>query len=114
MKRRSAPAFRLLSMTTLGPFSWQWPANLERFDRGWVAVAEVDGHEFHVRHGIGRRDVFGRSRVHSVTWVEGRPIIEGVEADDYRVIQALQIAGIAPLTIVCPKYIERAATVTSA
>jgi uncharacterized HhH-GPD family protein len=70
-------------MTALGPFSWRWPEVLEPFERGWAAVATVDGQEFHVRHGIGRRDVYGRSRIHSVTWVGGDPIVEGVESDDF-------------------------------
>jgi uncharacterized HhH-GPD family protein len=77
------PTIRLLNMTALGPFSWRWPAGVESFERGWIAVANVDDHEVRVRHGVGRRTVFGRSRVHSVTWVDGQPIVEGVEADDY-------------------------------
>ena len=43
----------------------------------------MDGEERHIRHGIGGRDVFGRYRVHSVTWVEGHPLVEGVESDDF-------------------------------
>lgn len=70
-------------MTALGPFSWRWPAGPEAFERGWAAVATVDGQEFRARHGIGRRDAYGRSRFHSVTWVEGEPVVEGVEADDF-------------------------------
>ena len=30
-----------------------------------------------------RRTVYGRPRLHSVTWVENRPTVEGVEADDF-------------------------------
>jgi hypothetical protein len=67
----------------LGPFSWRWPEGTECFDRGWAAVAVVDGQEVRARHGIGRRDTYGRSRVHSVTWVDGEPLVEGVGADDY-------------------------------
>ena len=74
---------RLVAMTALGPFSWRWPEEAETFDNGWAAVATADGHEFRIRHGIGRRDVYGRSRLHSVTWVEGQPTVEGVEADDF-------------------------------
>ncbi len=76
-------------MEALGSFSWRWPLEVESFTRGWVAVAEVDGLELHIRHGIGNRDVFGRRRIHSVTWVEGRPTVEGVEADDYSRSKAL-------------------------
>jgi hypothetical protein len=83
------PAIRLVVMTALGPFSWRWPDGLEAFDRGWAAVATADGEEFRIRHGIGRRDAYGRSRVHSVTWIEGEPIVEGVEADDFKRSQSL-------------------------
>jgi uncharacterized HhH-GPD family protein len=79
----TAPAIRLERMTALGPFSWRWPEGLETFESGWAAVASLNGEEFHVRHGIGRRPVFGRPRVHSVTWVEDAPTVEGAEADDY-------------------------------
>jgi uncharacterized HhH-GPD family protein len=77
------PVIRLVAMTALGSFSWRWPEEVETFERGWAAVATADDQEFHVRHGIGRRDVYGRSRLHSVTWVEGQPTVEGVEADDF-------------------------------
>ncbi len=77
------PAILLVAMTALGPFSWRWPEEFETFERGWAAVAAVDDQEFRLRHGIGRGDVYGRSRVHSVTWVEGEPIVEGVAADEF-------------------------------
>ena len=70
MHSSTAPAIRLERMTALGPFSWRWPEGLETFESGWAAVASLNGEEFHVRPGIGRRPVFGRTRVHSVTWVE--------------------------------------------
>lgn len=76
-------------MQALGPFSWRWPEDVEHFDRGWSADATVGGFEVRLRHGIGRRDVYGRSRLHSVTWVEGEPTVEGVEADDFGVSEAL-------------------------
>ena len=85
----SSPVITLVNTTALGPFSWRWPEGLESFDRGWATVALLDGEEFHARHGVGRREVFGRSRVHSVTWVEGAPIVEGVEADDFSRSDAL-------------------------
>lgn len=77
------PASRLLQSTYLGPFSWRWPEGVEHFERGWVALVEVNGSEVHIRHGVNRRDVFGGSRPHSVTWVENDPTVEGVGADDY-------------------------------
>ena len=72
-----------------GRFSWRWPDRIESYERGWAAVADVDGAEFQIRHGIGRRDAFGRSRLRSVTWVEGEPLVEGVEADDFGQSQSL-------------------------
>lgn len=83
------PSIRVVAMTALGPFSWRWPQETETFDRGWAAVATAGGQEFHVRHGIGCRDVYGRSRLHSVTWVEGQPTVEGAEADDFDVSACL-------------------------
>lgn len=52
------PSIRILNMTALGPFSWRWPADVESFKRGWIAVADIDGHEARIRHGIGNRIVF--------------------------------------------------------
>jgi hypothetical protein len=80
---------QLLSSTALGPFSWRWPAGVEHFTRGWAAIVTVNGQELRLRHGIGGRDVFGRHRVHSVTWLEGQPLVEGVEADDFEKSQSL-------------------------
>ena len=36
-----------------------------------------------IRHGIGSRHVYGRERVHTVTWIDRNPTVEGVEADDF-------------------------------
>jgi hypothetical protein len=74
---------RLVSVSEIGPFSWPWPEGTETYDRGWAAVADVDGIEFRLRHGIARRDTFGRTRLKSVTWVEGEVFAEGTEADDF-------------------------------
>jgi uncharacterized HhH-GPD family protein len=89
MDNLTAPLIRLVSMTALGSFSWRWPDQVETFERGWVAAATVDGQEVQVRHGIGRRDAYGRSRRRSVTWVEGEPTVEGVEADDFNRSESL-------------------------
>jgi len=70
-------------MNALGRFTWRWPDGPEAFEHGWAAVASIDGQEFHVRHGINCREAYGRSRAHSVTWVEGEPLVEGVGADDF-------------------------------
>jgi uncharacterized HhH-GPD family protein len=80
---------RLISTSAIGPFSWRWPEDVETFERGWAGIAEVDGTEFQIRHGIGRQYRFGRSRVRSVTWVDGEPLVEGVEAEDFDQSQSL-------------------------
>ena len=67
----------------LGSFSWRWPEKTEHFERGYAALVRFEGGEFRIRHGISRRTVYGRPRLHSVTWVENRPTVEGVEADDF-------------------------------
>ncbi|HXF73180.1 MAG TPA: hypothetical protein VNO79_11290, partial [Actinomycetota bacterium] len=41
------------------------------------------------RHGRGRREAYGRSRAHTVTWLDGRPTVEGVEADDHEASRSL-------------------------
>jgi uncharacterized HhH-GPD family protein len=79
----AAAHLRLVSTTAIGAFSWRWPEGIESYERGWLAIADLGGRELHIRHGIGRRDAFGRSRLRSVTWVEGDVAVEGVEADDF-------------------------------
>src|SRR5262249_16858593 len=66
-----------------------WPDAVEHFAHGWETVADFDGAELHVRHGIGTRHVYGRRPLHSGTWVENNPVVEGVEADDFATPQAL-------------------------
>jgi hypothetical protein len=44
---------------------------------------------FSGRHGIGAREVYGKMRVHTVTWIGGQVQVEGIEADDYPSSQAL-------------------------
>ena len=80
---------RLIRTSVIGPFSWRWPEGVETYERGWVAIVDMDGAEFGIRHWIGRRDTFGRSRLRSVTWVGGEPLVEGLEADDFDQSQSL-------------------------
>ena len=77
------PDIHLVSDSELGSFSWRWPENTEHFERGYAALVRFEGRDFRIRHGIGQRTVYGRPRLHSVTWVENRPTVEGVEADDF-------------------------------
>ena len=77
------------SVSSIGPFSWRWPDGVEHFHHGWNAEVRISRHRLAIRHGLSRRQLFGRSRVCSATWVSGRPTVEGVEADDYEMSQAL-------------------------
>jgi hypothetical protein len=72
-----------------GPFEYRWPASIERFDRGWEAIATLGTKRLRLRHAIGNRVAYGRPRVHSVTWVGYSPSVEGVETDDYDRSRAL-------------------------
>lgn len=67
----------------LEPFDFRWPVGEEHFERGWSYTATIGSTTFRVRHGIGGREVYGQYRVHSVTWLDGQPMVEGVAPDDY-------------------------------
>lgn len=79
----------LRAVATIGPFDFRWPDGTESFEGGWSFEARVGGRSQAVRHGIGAREVYGRIRVHTVTWINGAVQVEGVEADDYPASQAL-------------------------
>lgn len=71
-------------LVALEPFSFKWPAGTESFEGGWSCTVTVHGVSHRVRHGLGGREVYGRERVHTVTWLDGEVQVEGVEADDGR------------------------------
>lgn len=77
------------AITRVGPFDFRWPDGTEAFEGGWTFDVRIDGRRHAVRHGIGARKVYGRLRVHSVTWINSEVQVEGVEADDYPASQAL-------------------------
>ncbi len=79
----------LHDLVPIGPFDYRWPAELEKFERGWAAVVDIGGRRRNVRHGLGSYIVFGKARVHGVTWIDDQPIVEGVAADDYDQSRAL-------------------------
>ena len=79
----------LVTVKGLEPFDFRWPENIEWFERGWSFEARIANARFSGRHGIGEREVYGRMRVHTVTWMAGEVQVEGVEADDYPSSQAL-------------------------
>lgn len=70
-------------VSELEPFDFRWPVGSEHFDHGWDYTATIGGTSFLVRHGIGGRVVYGKFRVHSVTWLDKSPMVEGVAPDDY-------------------------------
>lgn len=80
---------RVTDVEELGPFSYRWPDAEEEFESGWDFTLHVGGNTYAMRHGIGGRVVYGRYRVHTVTWLNGTPTVEGVEADDYPTTQSL-------------------------
>ena len=73
----------------IGAFEFRWPDSTEFFESGWSFQAHIDGVQHAVRHGVGARTVYGRLRVHTVTWIDEGVQVEGVEADDYPSTQAL-------------------------
>jgi uncharacterized HhH-GPD family protein len=73
----------------LGSFDFRWPAGVEHFEAGWEFQLNIGGERHSVRHGLGGRVVYGRERVHTVTWLDGAVRVEGVEADDYPTTGAL-------------------------
>ncbi|MHB1445631.1 MAG: hypothetical protein ACYCZV_08265 [Acidimicrobiales bacterium] len=53
---------------TLAPFSFRWPEGPEEFEAGWEAEVTMNGQAHRLRHGLGGKVVYGRERVHTVTW----------------------------------------------
>jgi uncharacterized HhH-GPD family protein len=66
-----------------GSFAFRWPTETEEFDCGWDLIVEAVGRRHRVRHGLGTRQVYGRRRRHSVTFVDDWAAAEGVAPDDY-------------------------------
>ncbi len=85
----TGPTFSLSDILELGPSSHRWPDGVEEFENGWQFDLHVDGSVHRVVHRLGGRDVYGRYRVHTVTWLDGEVQVEGVEADDYPTSRAL-------------------------
>jgi uncharacterized HhH-GPD family protein len=79
----------VLDVRKIAPFGFGWPAGREEFDGGWDYELKVGGGVHAIRHALGGRVVYGRQRVHTVTWLDGEVQVEGVEADDYPASQAL-------------------------
>ncbi len=80
---------KVTSSRKLPPFKFRWPDGYEDFEAGWEYEFAIEGQRHRVRHGLGAREVYGRLRVHTVTWLDGDVQVEGVESDDYPVTLAL-------------------------
>ena len=81
---------QLAKPTQIAPFDYKWPGGeIEHFERGWEVEGTTNGRAFKVRHGLRERDVFGKKRIYSVTWVSGHPLVLATAADDYETSHAL-------------------------
>jgi hypothetical protein len=85
----------------IGPFEWRCPTNVESFEGGWEADAVASGQKYEIRHGVGRREVYGRERRHTLTWVNGKLMVEGVESDDFE-----RTKGLLSLTKMTKKHVR--------
>jgi hypothetical protein len=77
------------AVVRLGAFDYRWPADTEHFDYGWRFEARSEGNAHAVEHGVGGREVYGRWRRHTVTWLDGTPRVEGVAVDDFEETRGL-------------------------
>lgn len=73
----------IVSMSRIGGFDYRWPDAIEHFEYGWEGELEHGGARYSFKHGVGSRFVYGADRVHTVTFINGAPVVEGVAADDY-------------------------------
>ena len=73
----------LHDVTPIAPFEFRWPEDTESFDHGWEATLVLDGWPRRFRYGMGAQHVYGRHRVHTVAWLDGEPVVEGVGTDDH-------------------------------
>ena len=74
---------RLERVGASGPFDFRWPATVEHFTTGWDGVVRSGGRRSLFRHGVGERTAYGRPRVHTVTFLDGQAVVEGVATDDF-------------------------------
>lgn len=81
--------FAIEDIREIGPFRYRWPDSIEEFAHGWQFIAREGGLRHRVKHGVGRRVAYGRERIHTVTWLDDHPTVEGAEAEDHQVSRAL-------------------------
>src|SRR4051794_22770281 len=83
------PTPELTRVERVDPFDFRWPQVIEHFTAGWEGVIAGFGGRARFLHGVSERVVYGRPRVHTVTFLDSQPFVEGVEADDYERSRAL-------------------------
>jgi hypothetical protein len=67
-----------------GAFSYQWPKDLEKFDRS-VRYRAIDEDGIHdIKIGFGIRKTYGEKRARIVVWIDKYPEAEFVGADDFK------------------------------
>ena len=72
-----------------GEWNYVWPKVSERFSRSFVGELHIGEAVYDFRHAIGERYVFGNLRTHTVTFLNGRPVVEGAGCDDFRISKSL-------------------------
>lgn len=73
----------LAELLPIESFQFRWPEGPEQFEHGWEGLVRNAGRQVGFRHGVGSRIVYDRQRVHTVTFLDGKPLVEGVESDDF-------------------------------
>jgi hypothetical protein len=67
----------IIFVKRLPPFTFRWPEGMESFEVGWSIELRAAERRHHARHGLGSREVYGRMRVHTVTWLDSEVQVEG-------------------------------------
>jgi len=84
---------QITELISIRAFDYAWPTDVERFERGWEAEGFAATQRFALGYGLTDRVAYGRARRRGVVWVGGAPMVEGVEADDFKRSGAL-VSGI--------------------
>lgn len=72
-----------------GAFTFRWPQLEEHFTRSWEGAMSAGERGGRFLHAVGEREVYGRRRPHTVTFIDMQPTVEGVPADDFERSQGL-------------------------
>jgi len=69
--------------TEIGVFDFQWPKNVEHFDKGYTVIQSVDGRHIKFRIGFTDREAAGKMRRRIIVWMDERPLVEFAGSNDY-------------------------------